>query len=86
MGSVFFFNLASKEIVEWFADLFTGETLGDSQLKRFSWYMLTKNIAKAGVFNGQYQGIRAVEKANVYDVLRFAMVEKLEQEQINKSK
>jgi hypothetical protein len=84
LGSVFFFNLASQKIVEWFADLFTGSASGNAQLKRFSWYSLTKNIAKTGVFNGKYQGIRAVEKANVYDVLRYAMVEKLEQEEINK--
>ncbi|MGR3220399.1 MAG: hypothetical protein ACUZ8H_11380 [Candidatus Anammoxibacter sp.] len=47
---------------------------------------MTKNIAKAGVFNGEYQGIKAVEKANLYDVLRFAMVEKLEMEEINSKK
>lgn len=45
---------------------------------------MTKNIAKTGVFNGQYNGIEAVEKANVYKVLAFAMVEKIEQEEINK--
>lgn len=46
---------------------------------------MTKSIAKTGVFNtNEYQGIRGVEKANVYDVLRFAMVDKLEHEEANK--
>lgn len=46
---------------------------------------MTKSIAKTGVFNTpEYQGIRAVEKANVYAVLRYAMVDKLEQEEANR--
>ena len=46
---------------------------------------MTKSIAKTGVFNtNKYQGMRAVEKANVYDVLRFAMVDKLECEEANR--
>lgn len=42
---------------------------------------MTKAIAETGAFNTEkYQGIRAVEKANLYDVMRFAMVDKAEQE------
>ena len=48
---------------------------------------MTKNIAKDGIFNtDKLKGIEAVYKSNVYDVLRYAMVEKLEQEEINKPK
>lgn len=53
-------------------------------MRRFSWYLLTKNIAKTGVFNGKLKGIEAVQKANLYKVLTFAMVEKIEQEEIKR--
>ena len=42
---------------------------------------MTKAIAETGAFNNdKYQGMKAVEKANLYDVLRSAMVDKAEQE------
>lgn len=48
---------------------------------------MTKDIAKSHVFDTpEYQGMRGVETANVYDVLRFAMVEKLEIEEANKDR
>ena len=46
---------------------------------------MTKSIAKTGVFNTpEHQGMRAVEMANVYAVLRYAMVDKLEHEEANR--
>ena len=42
--------------------------------------MMTKNIAKTGVFGYK---IKEVEEAPLYDVMYFAMAERVEQEQQN---
>ena len=76
MECLFFFNRASKSISGWFADLFKGEGGGS----RYGWYMMTKNIAKTGVFGYK---IKEVEEAPLYDVMYFAMAERVEQEQQN---
>lgn len=73
MGCIFFFGRSSERIFKWFADLFSGG--GESN--KYGWYNLTKTIAKTGVFGFK---IREVEQSNLYEVLYFAMAEKVEAE------
>ena len=73
MEFIFFFGQASTHVLEWFADLFSGG--GGSN--KYGWYNLTKTIAKSGVFGFR---IKEVERSNLYDVLYFAMAEKVEAE------
>ena len=75
MECIFFFVGASESICEWFADLFKGG--GEGKANRYGWYMLTKNIAKTGVFGYR---IAEVEKSPLYEVLYFAMAERVESE------
>ena len=81
MGRVFFFAEASSGITEWFSDLFKGGGTSSENVRRYGWYIMTKGIAETGAFNtNEYQGMEAVEKSNLYDVLRFALVDKAEGE------
>ncbi len=84
MGRVFFFVYSFGELCKPFEELFKGKG-GSGKLSKYGWYVLTKNIAKTGVFNnGNDNSIRSVELTNAYKVLHYAMIEKIEIDERNK--
>ncbi len=76
MGSIFFFVKAEKAIIKNFNSLFKGE--GNSRLGKYGYYPMKTEIAKDGVFNkANLSPVEGVEQSNLYDVMMYAMIEKL---------